>query len=319
MSSPYVELRAHTAFSFGDGSVTPEALVNRAAALGYSTIGITDTADIGGLVRAVLAGEPHSLRIIAGVELRVDGRPMAFLARNAEGYRNLAGLVTQSRVGAWGSWEKARAGRERGRPNVTRAQVFARSGDLYALTGPASGAIAALLRAGDRAAAEQLVGEWREVMGSRFVIEVQLHHAGGEEAALAGALVELAERCGAPWVVTNDPRYIDESSRVVHDLLTALRHEMDVSAALRAGVLHPNGEWRLLAPGEMQQRWKGREMGIEQSAIIAADVESLALGWMRPPLPAYNKLVGRDADDFLRALSHFARASRFPGRGEDQP
>jgi error-prone DNA polymerase len=301
---PYIELRAHTAFSFGDGSVTPETLIERAAALGYGAIGITDTADVGGLVRAVLAGRTNNVRIIGGVELRVDGRPMAFLARNADGFRNLAALVTQSRVGAWGSWEKARAGRERGRPNVTRAQLFARSAGLYALTGPASGAIASLVRAGDRASAGRLIAEWRELFGLRFAIEVQLHHAGGTESALAGAMIELAERCDVPWVVTNDPRYTDESSRVVHDMLTALRHEMDVAEALRAGVLHPNGEWKLISPAEMQRRWQGREAGIEQSALIAADIESLELAWMRPPLPQYEKLTGRDADAFLRARAY---------------
>ncbi len=301
---PYVELRAHTAFSFGDGSVTPETLVERAAALGYDAIGITDTADVGGLVRAVLAGREHRMRILAGAELRVDGRPMAFLARNADGYRNLAALVTQSRVGAWGVWDKAQVGKERGRPNVTRAQLFARSMDLHALTGPASGALASFVRAGDLAGAERWLGEWREIFGERLAVEVQLHHAGGAEAALAGAMIELAERCGVPWVVTNDPRYVDESSRVVHDLLTALRHDMDVAAALRAGVLHPNGEWRLLSPAEMRQRWQGREAGVEESARIAAGIQSLDLAWMRPPLPMFNNLMGRDADDFLRRQTY---------------
>ena len=56
MSSPApVELRAHTAFSFGDGAVTPEAMVERAAALGYAALGITDSADLGGLVRVEIA------------------------------------------------------------------------------------------------------------------------------------------------------------------------------------------------------------------------------------------------------------------------
>ncbi len=307
----YVELRGHTAFSFGDGSVTPEVLVEHAAKLGYNTIGITDTADVGGLVRAVLMGRVQSVRILAGAELRVDGRPMAFLARNAEGYRNLAGLVTQSRVGVWGAWDKTRAGLERGRPNVKRAQVFARSTGLHALSGPASGALASLVRANDRDGAEKWLEEFREIFGSRIAVEVQLHHAGGSEAALAGALIELAERCSVPWVVTNDPRYVDESSRVIHDLLTALRHEMDVATALRAGVLHPNGEWRLLSPVEMQLRWQGREAGIEESARIAADIESLDLAWMRPPLPAYNKLVGRDADDFLRARAYEGAHTRW--------
>ncbi len=310
-SGIYVELRAHTAFSFGDGSVTPETLVERAAALGYGTIGITDTADVGGLVRAVLAGRAHGVRILAGAELRVDGLPMAFLARDAEGYRNLAALVTQSRVGAWSVWDKALVGKARGRPNVTRAQVFERSAGLHALTGPASGALASLVRGGDRTRHEQWLGEWREVFGARLAVEVQLHHAGGGEAALAGALIELAERCGVPWTVANDPRYVDESSRVVHDLLTALRHEMDVATALRAGVLHPNGEWRLLSPAEMQLRWRGREAGIEESARIAAELQPLDLSWMRPPLPEFSKLVGRDADEFLREKTYEGARSRW--------
>jgi error-prone DNA polymerase len=300
----YVELRAHTAFSFGDGSVTPETLVERAAALGYGTIGITDTADVGGFVRAVLAGRAHGVRIIAGAELRVDGRPMAFLARDAGGYRNLAALVTQSRVGAWAAWDKARVAGARGRPNVTWAQVRERSAGLHALTGPASGALASLLHAGDRAAAGQRLAEWRETFGERLAVEVQLHHAGGGEAALAGALIELAEHCGVPWVVAHDPRYVDESSRVVHDVLTALRHDMDTHAALRAGVLHPNGEWRLLSPGDMRRRWQGCEAGLDESARIAAGAQALDLAWMRPPLPAFSGLVGGDADAFLRARTY---------------
>src|ERR671914_811283 len=50
-SLSYIELRAHSAFSFGDGAVTPQNIVKRARRLGYTHLGITDTADLGGLVR----------------------------------------------------------------------------------------------------------------------------------------------------------------------------------------------------------------------------------------------------------------------------
>src|SRR5450759_3229263 len=96
---PYVELRTHTAFSFGDGSVTPEAMVECAAAMGYSALGLTDTADLGGVVRFALKAWELKVRPIIGAELNVDGRPAAFLARTAEGYHNLASLVTRARSG----------------------------------------------------------------------------------------------------------------------------------------------------------------------------------------------------------------------------
>ncbi|HEV8410430.1 MAG TPA: OB-fold nucleic acid binding domain-containing protein, partial [Gemmatimonadaceae bacterium] len=51
----------------------------------------------------------------------------------------------------------------------------------------------------------------------------------------------------------------------------------------------------------------------EQSALIAADLQPLELAWMRPPLPQYNKLVGRDADDFLRARAYEGAHVRWGG------
>src|SRR5829696_3605281 len=99
MPADYVELRARTAFSFGDGSVTPEALAARAAELGYSALGMTDAADLGGVVRFVVAARKFGVRPVVGAELKVDGRPAAFLVRTAEGCRNLAALVTRARVG----------------------------------------------------------------------------------------------------------------------------------------------------------------------------------------------------------------------------
>lgn len=99
----YVELRAHTAFSFGDGALAPETLIAHAAATGHTALGITDTVDLGALARASVASREHGVRLIAGAELLVDGAPLAVLARTREGCRNLASLVTHARSGALGA------------------------------------------------------------------------------------------------------------------------------------------------------------------------------------------------------------------------
>ena len=137
------ELRAHTAFSFNDGAVTPEALVQKAADLGHHTIGITDTADLGGSVRFALECRRQGIKPVVGVELNVEGRPAAFIAKNAEGFRNIASLVTRSRVGSLRGWVKGQSADRRGRPRVSFSEIAERSAGVIALTGPGSGPIGA--------------------------------------------------------------------------------------------------------------------------------------------------------------------------------
>src|SRR5215210_7676528 len=164
----FVELRAHTAFSFGDGSASPEALAARAASLGYSAIGITDTADLGGIVRFGLEARRQNLRPIVGAEINVDGCPTAFLARSREGFNNVASLVTRSRVGDLSTWKKGDGKKTRGRPRISWQQVAERSEGLQALTGPASGLLGTSLRSGDYKGAEQTLCRWRDVFGERL-------------------------------------------------------------------------------------------------------------------------------------------------------
>jgi error-prone DNA polymerase len=335
----YVELRAHSAFSFGDGAVTPEALAARAAELGYPALGLTDTADLGGIIRFALAAGRHGIRPIVGAELRVEGRPVALLARTAEGYRNLAALVTRARVGSWGGWCKegedpGAAGGEtaagpaaaaaaaatagiRGVPALGFDEVAARAAGLHLLTGPAEGELAWRVRAGEQAAAERALARWRECFEGRMAVEVQLHHVSGQEAAVAAALIELAGRARVPWVAANDPRYLDGGGRLVHDLLTALRADMDVNTAASWGLLHPNGEWRLKSPAEMARLWAGRPAGLEESVRIAAEC-GFQVGWVRPPLPRFPVPAGHDDDSFLRQLAFAGALERWGGVDERQ-
>jgi error-prone DNA polymerase len=318
----YVELRAHSAFSFGDGSATPEALVREAAALGYTAIGLTDAADFGGVVRFALAAWDAGLTPLIGCELTVDGHPAAFLARTAEGCRNLAALITHARSGCLRPWTAATTGTStartavrgptRGRPRVQWSDVVGRSTGLHALTGPASGALAACIRGGDRSAAARHLAEWRAVFGEHLAVEVQLHHAGRTEAALAGALIALAERERVPWVATNDPRYVSGEGRLVHDVLTALRAGVDLDTAATRGLLHPNDTWRLRAPAEVAALWRGREEGVAASARIADGCSAFALDWLRPPMPTY-PLPERypDDDSHLRARVYAGATARW--------
>ncbi|HEX6628407.1 MAG TPA: DNA polymerase III subunit alpha, partial [Gemmatimonadaceae bacterium] len=295
----FIELRAHTAFSFGDGGTSPEALAARAASLGYTALGVTDTADLGGIVRFGLEARRLNLKAIVGAELNVDGCPVGFIARTKTGFNNVASLVTRSRVGELSTWQKGDGKKTRGRPRLSWQQVAERSEGVQVLTGPASGPVASHLRNGDYSEAERTLCRWREVFGDRLAVEVQLHHTSGTEAALAAALIELAERHHVPWVISHEPRYIDNGTRLVHDVLTSLRYDTTIDEALARGLLHPNGEWRLASPQEMAERWRGREQGLEESERIASECD-FNLSWVRPPLPKFPVPAGYNDDTFLR-------------------
>jgi error-prone DNA polymerase len=340
----YVELRAHTAFSFGDGTMTPERLVRRASELGYAALGVTDGADVGGLIRFTLEAERCGIRPIGGVELQVDGHPVALLARSAAGYRSIAALVTKARLGEVARWGDApgsganvevRRRREndrgvdlqrkyavplpaRGRATLTFDDLTNLAEDVWCLTGPASGEIATLLRTERRTEALFQLGRWRDVFGERLAIEVQLHHVGGHESALAAALIETAERTRTRWCVSNDPRYLDGAGRLVHDLLTANRADVCVNTAAAWGLLLPNGEWRLKSPREMATLWQGREAGLEATREIALDCTPFDLRWLRPPLPHFRVPAGHTDDTWLRHLVYEGASERWGDVDERQ-
>jgi error-prone DNA polymerase len=327
----YTELRTHTAFSFGDGAVSPEGLARRARHLGYNHVGVTDCADLGGLAKfAVEAMAPlkdpgcanaaghealgktecpicqRFVQPIVGAELEIDGMPAAFIARTPEGYQNLATLVTLARMGDWGRWEKSEQSKRRGRAGISFEQLAAHAKDLHALTGPANGPVAARIRAGDDINARRILNEWRELFGEHLSVEVQLHYTGGNESALAGQLIALGEKCGVRWVVSHDPRYVDDGGRLVHDILTALRHETTLDDAMDRGLLRPNGEWRLRSPRSMAQRWRGRLEGLRETERIVESCAPFTLDWMRPPFPDFSRITGsaREDNEYLREVTY---------------
>ncbi|MDR0787821.1 MAG: PHP domain-containing protein [Gemmatimonadota bacterium] len=302
MAIPYIELKARSAFSFGDSAVSPELLAEHAAQQGYTALGLVDTADFGGIIRFALTAAKHGLRPIIGSELRVDGYPLTLLVRDRNGYRNLAHLITRSR-----------ANRDsRGFPGLRAADLEGRGEGLQLLTGPPTGELAALLRSGNAAGVRERIAFWRDVFGGQVAVEAQRHYISGAEESLIRALVDTARQGKLPWVATNEPRYLNDRGRWVHDIQTALRAGMDVSTARAKGILPPNGEWKLKPPEEMALLWSGWEGGLEESLRIADECD-FQLSWARPALPAFDLPEGFSNDDeYLRYRVETGTMERWP-------
>ena len=98
MLPAYAELHCLSNFSFLRGASHPEELVERAQALGYAALAITDECSLAGVVRAHLAAKAAGLKLCIGSELTlVDGTKLVLLATDRASYGNLAQLVTRGR------------------------------------------------------------------------------------------------------------------------------------------------------------------------------------------------------------------------------
>ena len=93
----YAELHCLSNFTFLRGASHAEELVERATALGYSALAITDECSLAGVVRAHVAAKGHGLKLILGSEFQVDAAvpfKLVVLATNRNGYGNLSQFIT---------------------------------------------------------------------------------------------------------------------------------------------------------------------------------------------------------------------------------
>ncbi|MCA2984960.1 MAG: DNA polymerase III subunit alpha [Gemmatimonas sp.] len=299
MASPaYAELHCHSALSLLDGASLPETLAERAAALGYRALALTDHDEMGGVVRFGTACAALALPGILGAELTVRMPELAgrggerrthlvLLAESHTGYHNIATLVTRARMDS-----------ERGRPSVPWALVTRHVEGVTALTGCPRGWLPQLLAEGRADLAWTAACELRDVFGTQLAIECWDHRL-PEERALVGQLRPLAARLGVPWVVTNNVHYADPAARIVHDVLHTLRHERTLDTM--GTRLKPNAEWALKPVARIYRRWRGAEEGVRATVDIAERC-AFRLEQLKPSLPAFPLPPGVTANEYLARL-----------------
>ena len=108
----YAPLHTKSHYSLGDGCTPVDALVERAAALGFPALGLTDVENLCGQVQFHQAARARGVVPITGVELRagfgpgetglLEGR-LILLARDRRGYESLCRIVTSRRCTSFDS------------------------------------------------------------------------------------------------------------------------------------------------------------------------------------------------------------------------
>ena len=288
MVNQYAELHCHSSFSFLDGASNPEELVVRAKEIGLRALALTDHDDLGGIVRFAHTASEINLDAIVGAELTMeDDAHLTVLVEDLTGYKNLCHLLTQ-----------ARAVGNRGSPRVYYDNLYERAKGLVLLSGCPHGRTARAINNDRLADAERTVLEMREVFADRFYIELWNHHL-NQEAVIAKQLLELSSRHSIPWVVTNNVHYSRPEKRIIHDVLTCVKHEVSLNTAGRR--LRANATYYLKSADEMAHLWRQNPEGIKTTLAVAERCQ-FRHGLLKIPLPAFAIPDGLSHNGMLEKL-----------------
>ncbi len=278
----YAELHCLSNFSFLRGASHPEELIERAAALGYKALALTDECSLAGVVRAHAAAKEHKLKLIIGTEVAVESEKLVLLATNRGSYGAISSLITTGR----------RRGKK-GAYSLSRADVEAVSGKgALALWVPQEGlAFAGWLK-------ERFDGDaW-------IALE---RHCGPRDRAGLERLQGLSRQCGLPLTAAGDVHMHVRSRRRLQDVLTAVRLGRPIAECGYA--LFPNAERHLRLRVRLAQLYPA---ALLEETLAIAERCSFSLEELRYEYPHELVPAGETPTTWLRKLTEAGLRRRFP-------
>jgi error-prone DNA polymerase len=280
----YAELHCLSNFSFLRAASHPEELIERAYALDYAALALTDECSLAGVVRAHRTARQHAFKLIVGAAFSLtEGTRLVLLAPEREAYGDLAELITHAR-------RKATKGAYR----LARADVAQRAQRCLALWLPGEGPQGEAAR-------------WlADTFPGRGWIAVELLLNGQDSARLSG-LSKLGRRTGLPLVAAGDVRMHTRARRPLHDVLTAIRLGTCVSAA----------GFELCANGERSLRSRQRLARLYPPELLAETIRIAArcrfsLDEIKYEYPEELVPAGETPCGYLRQLTEAGLQRRWP-------
>ena len=292
-SVAYAELQAVSNFSFLRGASHAEELVEEAARLGLSAIGIADRNTLAGAVRAHMAAKRAGIRLLTGARLDLaDGASLLCYPRDRAAWGRLCRLLTLG---------QRRAGK--GECVLHREDLLAHAGGQLLVALPPEH-----LCEGAREGFEAELAGLRRAHDGPLYLAAHMLYRGSDRARLA-RLAALAARTGAPLLATNDVHYHRPGRRPLQDVLTAIREHVTVAEA--GWRLAANAERHLKDGDEMARLFRGHEEAVARSLEAASlcrfSLDELTYEYPDEPVPP-----GSTPQQHLEALAWKGAAWRYP-------
>ncbi len=306
-SDSFVHLHGHSHYSLLDGGATVEKLCQRAAELNMPALGLTDHGNLFGMVDFYNSAKNAGIKPILGCEFYVApgsrfekeahgiseaAYHLVVLAKNAAGYKNLIKLASLAYLEGFYY-----------RPRVDKELLHRYREGLIVINGHFGTEIAACLQRGDAAAALDVAGQYRDIFGSDFFVELQ-NHDDPAQISMIPQLLDLAGRAGCPVVATNDHHYLKQDDYDAHDVLCCISMGKTLTDENR---LHYSKELYLKSPAQMRHIFRDIPEACDNTLEIASRCD-VTIDFSRRYAPVYNPPVdattgkASSADEYLRQL-----------------
>lgn len=324
--SGYIELHAHSAYSFLCGTAHPADLVAEAVHLGLDGIALTDYDGFYGAAQMQQAAAGTGLCTIYGAELTLgeslqqqadtatggkrhthlrqpELRPPAVieqgsgqqhllvLARGLAGYQRLSHAIATAQL----------AGGEKGRPRYDLAGLARQAaGHWMLLVGGRHCRVGYALKTGGVTAALQASTHLMDLFGRENIAVELTHHQLPDDDERIAALAQTAAQLQLPIVATSAAHYAAPATARAASAFTALRARQSLT---QAHPLLPAGPGaHLRSASEMRQLLRHYPEAITQTVAIGEEC-AFNLQLIAPQLPPYPVPPGHNEASYLRELT----------------
>ncbi|MDQ4095765.1 MAG: DNA polymerase III subunit alpha [Actinomycetota bacterium] len=183
-------------------------------------------------------------------------------------------------------------------PRADKELLAEYSDGLICLSGCLSAEIPKLIVAGDLAGARRKVGEYRELFGDRFYLELQDHGIAVQK-PLNDELVKIGKEMGIKWVATNDSHYTHRDDSGAHDVLLCINTGSELAEANR--FKFDSDEFYLKTPQEMAEKF-ARWPGACETTLEVAERCNVDISLGNLVLPRYEVPEDKTLDGYLADL-----------------
>ncbi len=296
MSDLFIPLRVHSEYSVVNGLGSISAWVEKAKALGYSALALTDETNLFAAVKFYQATILAGIKPIFGSDLllKTEGGLCRFtlLCMDQQGFKNLTLLISRAYL---------EGKRENGLPAIEKAWLTPSGlAGLIMLSGGVEGEFGKLLLKEESRALENLK-YWQALFPEdRFYVELTRVGFPDEESYLHKALA-LAETHDLPVVATHPALFLEEEDFAAHEVRVAIHEGFTLEDPNRSRRF--TDRQYLPSQAMMQNRFADCKVALENAVELAerCNVE-FELG--KPCLPVFPIPAGMTEGEYFSKVAH---------------